>query len=223
MDVGFNNTNTLHLALGEKELEDVVWLVEANSNEAHQLWADWSEQSITNFKPIEMEKTEADALIVKAYSSMSPREAEKIRLLVEMNTRVLKYGGKRKKWKQIPAGHSFTIIELECKPTNGIGPVQTLAVRIDFRYFVIDGFKIAFYSSNAIISHRFYVEAFLKTYFQRTHDNYTRWNHTDAQNFHNCINYLDTLDKNPRETSYKPDEFMHGYFVFEPIDLEKIR
>jgi len=39
--------------------------------------------------------------------------------------------------------------------------------------------------------------------FQLTHDGYTRWNHTNSSNFHNCVNSLDRLDKEPRETIYK--------------------
>lgn len=217
MDVGFNNTNKLHLALNEPELEDVVWLVEANSNETHELWASWSNQSLTHYNPLDISNGEASALVQKAYLQMGPADAEKIKLLIEINKKAHRFGGKRKTWKQVPVGHSFTILDLECTPKGVLGPTELLAVRIDFRYHIINGHKIAFYSSDGALSHRFYIDAFLRTHFQRTHDNYSRWNHTDAQNFHNCINSLETLDKDPRDTVYKPDGFMEQYYIFEPI------
>lgn len=43
MDVGLNNTNTLHLALGNDYFKDIEWLVEATSEERYQLWKDWRE------------------------------------------------------------------------------------------------------------------------------------------------------------------------------------
>lgn len=223
MDVGFNNTNTLHLALNEPSLEDVVWLVESNSNETHELWGSWSDQSLTHYNSLDISDGESSALVQKAYLQMGPEDAEKIRHLLEMNKRIQKFNGRRSKWEQIMTGHSFTILKLECKSPDGLGPIETLPIRIDFRYYIIHGHKIAFYSSDAALVHRFYVEAFLQTYFQRTHDGYSRWNHTDAQNFHNCINYLDTLDKEPRKTRFKPDGFMSQYFIFEPINFEPIK
>jgi hypothetical protein len=223
MDVGFNNTNKLHLVLGDKYLEDVVWLVEANSNETHELWATWSDQSLTNHNPLALSDGESSALIQKAYLQMGADDAEKIKLLVEVNKKAYRSSGERKTWKQIPISSSFGILDLECAPTNGIGQKETLQVRIHFRYFIVDGHKIAFYYSDAVLSHKFYIDAFLRTYFQRTHDNYSRWNHTDAQNFHNCINYLESLDKDPRETVYKPEGYMEQYFIFEPIKFEPIK
>ena len=38
MDVGLNNTNRLHQILDCKDLEDVVWLVEATSDERHHIF-----------------------------------------------------------------------------------------------------------------------------------------------------------------------------------------
>ena len=43
------------------------------------------------------------------------------------------------------------------------------------------------------------VEDWFLAKFQLTHDNYTRWNHVDSNNFHNCVNSLDRLDIEPRD------------------------
>ena len=87
---------------------------------------------------------------------------------------------------------------------------------LEFRYYIINGHKVAFYSSSSMITHRGYIDAFLITYFQRTHDNYSRWNHVDATNFHNCINYLDSIDLKPRDTIYEPTTFKK-YHIFPKL------
>ncbi len=207
MDTGLNNKNTLHLALEEKMLEDVEWLVEANSNEVMELWEKWSTQSMTNFSPLYIDRKE----FMKSVSN----ESSVIEKLLDLNEKVKRVALKRKEWVQINQGHGFTILTLQCS-IPGKRKKEKLPIVVNFRYFVIGGHKVAFYSCDSALNHRFYVEAFLKTYFQRTHDKYSRWNHTDAQNFHNCINYLETIDKDPRDTVYKPDGFMKNYFIFEP-------
>ena len=154
MDVGFNNTNTLHLALEYDYLEDVEWIVEATSEERHHLWDKWHE----------------------------------------------KYN-----WEQVGSGRIITILELEVIYEKGNKKVkETLPVCVDFSFCILNGHKILFYYSPSRLAHLGYIEAFMSTYFQRTHDNYSRWNHTNATNFHNCANYLDTIDIEPRNTTYKP-------------------
>lgn len=42
------------------------------------------------------------------------------------------------------------------------------------------------------------VDNWLREHFQLTHDGYTRWNHVDSNNFHNCVGSFNRLDKEPR-------------------------
>lgn len=170
MDTGLNNRNELHTVLNEELFRDVEWLVEANSNERHELWR-------------------------------------------EFHT--------RHKWEQVGQGFGYTIVELETKVKKALGKTvksstkQTLPVCVDFSFAIIDGHKVCFYNTGSRLAHSGYVEAFLITHFQRTHDGYTRWNHVDANNFHNCANYLDTVDQKPRKTKYRVDSADKEYHIFE--------
>jgi len=167
MDVGLNNKNTLHKALDNPFMEDVEWIVEATSEEQHQLWSMWHEQH---------------------------------------------------NWEEVSSGQGYRIIELKIKAiVNGKKVKETLPVRINFNYAILDGHKIMFYTSDSLLTHHGYIEAFLITYFQRTHDSYNRWNHVNATNFHNCANYLDTVDVEERSTKYKPDSYEKKYHVFKKI------
>jgi hypothetical protein len=135
----------------------------------------------------------------------------------------------RFKWEQVSEGVSWPIMEMEINPVNlnaflkvkEMRPwkrtVEVLPVCIDFSFAIIDGHKVCFYSSNSRLTHSGYIEAFLLTYFQRTHDGYTRWNHTDANNFHNCINYLGDVDVVERDTKYKVKAGDLKYHIFEPV------
>ena len=167
MDVGFNNTNTLHLALNQEFLKDVEWIIEATSEERFNLWKEWH---------------------------------------------------KNIDWQNVNFGWSFNIVDLSIKAL-GSKKSEIMSVTIEFNFAIINGHKVAFYESNSWVSHYGYIEAFLHTYFQRTHDSYTRWNHVDAGNIHNCFNYLDTIDKEPRDTKYTPDDFESKYHIFKPIKL----
>lgn len=126
-------------------------------------------------------------------------------------------------WKQESSGHSFRILELDVLVSNPHKQINkkliakhTLPVTIQFNYAIIDGHKILFYECTSLLAHYGYIEAFFITYFQRTHDDYTLWNQTDAMNFHNCINYLDTIDIEPRKTKYKKDKY-NNYNIFKNI------
>ena len=214
MDTGLNNTNKLHLALDQPMLADVEWLVEANSNETHQLWSDWSERSLSNYKPVSTTDDELRELLMRVAKTLPVEDLKTIRKLAEVNKRVSKIDHKRYKWEQVHEGHGFEILRLDVKLKGK--KKESLLVMIDFRYFIIEGHKIAFYSSESMATHRGYIETFLVTYFQRTHDKYGLWNHTDAQNFHNCINYLDHIDPEPRDTSHKVSRFKE-YHIFPKI------
>ena len=211
MDTGLNNRNTLHLELDTPEMADIEWLVEANSNEVMELWEKWSTKSMTNFRPLDIDE--------KSFTAGGSDGGGTIKELLALNERVKRVNPKRREWVQINSGHGFTILTLECS-IPGKRKKEKLPIVVSFSYFVIDGHKVAFYSCDSALHHSFYVEAFLQTYFQRTHDKYSRWNHTDAQNFPNCINYLDTIDEKPRDTVYKPNDFMKKYFIFEPVKTE---
>lgn len=121
------------------------------------------------------------------------------------------------KWEQICTGYSFVILELEVKPVGYKIKKQVLPINIEFFFAMVEGHKIAFYDSPSLLSHHGYIEAFLITYFQRTHDKYSKWNYTDATNAHNCLNYLDTVDVKPRKTTYKPSSFNKQYHIFEKL------
>lgn len=178
MDVGFNNINFLHLTIDGHTtecLENIEWIVEANSDERHWLWQENHEDH---------------------------------------------------EWKEHSVGYWHTIMELDLNISkkssiDGKNVRETLPVNISFNFAEIDGHKICFYYSPSLLVHHGYIEAFMCTYFQRTHDNFTRWNHVDAANFHNCINYLDTIDKSPRNTVYTPSADTKKYFVFKPISYKK--
>jgi len=136
---------------------------------------------------------------------------------------------KEHKWEQVSFGKSYTILNLEVKPVVKESKVydakkvkkETLPVLIEFSFAIVNGHKIAFCDSPSTLTHSGYIEAFLLTYFQRTHDSYTRWNHTDATNAHNCLNYLNTIDIKPRKTIYKPNSYEEKYFIFKKCKNEK--
>jgi hypothetical protein len=133
-------------------------------------------------------------------------------------------------WKDARFSHSYSILQLETIPKIVLGKPTSIATKkakkeslpvyIEFDYAIINGHKVCFYTSNSCLSHYGYIDAFLITYFQRTHHNYSRWNHTNATNFHNCINYLDTIDIVPRDTKHKPDEGMKKYHIFKKINIK---
>lgn len=175
MDVGFNNTNTLHLALENEYLKDVEWIIEANSEEQRQIWKDYHEKM---------------------------------------------------KWEEVRQGWMCTVLELEVKPkikeSKFISVLKTkkevLPITINFNFAIVNGHKILFYTSDAYLVHHGYIEAFFSTYFQRTHDNYSRWNQTDAENIHNCLGYLEDIDEKPRKTVYKPMSHEKMYHIFKSIN-----
>lgn len=181
MDVGLNNKNTL----GEIDpaFTDVVFLVEANSNEQFTLWQEWSSQSMSNIEPI----ADND---MKAIGEKLSRD---LYAKLEKTNNKLKHNySNRVTWEQVYAGFGITI-----------GHVEKHPVMISFSFAFINGKKVCFYyPTSRAVDHEM-IEKWLIERFQLTHDGYTRWNHTNAGNFHNCVNSLDNLDKEPRDTVYK--------------------
>lgn len=177
MDVGLNNKNTL----GEirPEFKDVVYFVSATSEEQFNIWQDYSKESITNIEPI------SDDFIEALPDNFKSR-------VEKLNNQVKRAQHKRVDWVQVSAGFGLTIGSLDKRP-----------VVVCFSFAYINGHKICFYEDTSeIVDHKM-IEDWLISKFQLTHDGYTRWNHTNATNFHNCVQGLETLDKEPRDTVYK--------------------
>lgn len=175
MDVGLNNRNTL----GEiaPEFADVVYFIEANSNEQFSIWQDFSKESMSNIQPLSEE-----------FISLLPLEfREKVSTL---NRKVEKVSKERFDWKQISSGFGITI-----------GKVQKKPVTVSFSFAIINGKKVCFYYCMSRMVDHTMIKDWLISRFQLTHDNYTRWNHSDATNFNPA--YLDRIDKEPRDTVYK--------------------
>ena len=178
MDVGLNNRNTLGDI--DPSLADIVFMVEATSTEYHDLWLNWSKQSPNNIEPL-------DDKIVELILPSSIMTSVK-----ELNQKIKNAKHTRVNWEQISSGFMVTI-----------GQIKKMPVCIRFRFAFINGKKICFYECTSRMADRTMIEDWLISRFQLTNDNYTRWNHVDAMNFHNCVNSLDDLDKKPRNTKYK--------------------
>lgn len=184
MDVGLNNRNTLGII--DPAFEDVVFFVEATSTERHNLWSEWSNQSMSNIEPLsdEVMRLIGDKLNRDLYVKIE-----------NLNEKVKSSNPKRVAWEQISAGFGITI-----------GHVGKMPVTVSFSFAIINGKKICFYEATSRVVNHKMIEDWLIERFQLTHDNYCRWNHTDAMNFHNCVNSLDDIDKKPRNTVYKIKE-----------------
>lgn len=185
MDVGLNNRNIL--GKENPAFDDVVFLVEANSNEQFELWRDWAKESTTNIEPLSEE-----VLLNLAEATKSWPMFKKI---TEMNDKVKDNQHTRIEWKQVPAGFGITI--------GHIGKGTNRPVCVSFNFAFIKGKKVCFYFCMSNTADYAMIESWLIERFQLTHDGYTRWSHVDANNFHNCVNSLDDLDKEPRDTVYK--------------------
>lgn len=177
MDIGLNNKNSLGKI--NKEFADVVFFVEANSNEQLTLWQEWSKESMHNVQPLSDEFIDNLSEEIKA-------------IIKPFNNKVKRITSTRVDWVQIMSGFGLTI-----------GHVNNLPVFVSFNFAVINGKKICFYDPTSRMVDHTMVEKWLIEHFQLTHDGYTRWNHTDAMNFHNCVNSLDIIDVEPRKTIYK--------------------
>jgi len=185
MDVELNNKNTL----GEvaPEFADVVFLVEANNNERLQLWSDWAEDSIHNTKSLNDEVIACLGEAVKSWPVLKS--------VFELNNDIKNNQHTRVKWEQVSAGFLKTIGHIKSGK-------KKLPVSVEFSFAFINGKKVCFYNCCSRAADHTMIHDWLIERFQLTHDNYTRWNHTDAGNFHNCINSLEDLDKKPRNTKY---------------------
>ena len=183
MDVGLNNKNTL----GEVDpaFSDVVFLVEATSEEYFDFWKEWSKESTNNIESLNEET-------MNRISTILCKEDHFLFVkLNELNEKVKKIEHTRVDWKDVSSGFSITI-----------GHIKKMPVCVSFRFAFINGKKVCFYECTSRMTDHEMVENWLISRFQLTNDGYTRWNHVDAANFHNCINSLDRLDKKSRDTVY---------------------
>jgi len=187
MDVGLNNRNTL----GEvaPELADVCFLVEASSTEKMNLWEEWSEDSFTNIESISERNFERISSILQNYESL-------LRMVTILNGQAKNNESARVDWKEVSMGLMRTIGHIKSGK-------EKLPVCVEFSFAIIEGKKVCFYNCCSRAVDHSMVKDWLIERFQLTHDKYTRWSHVNAGNFHNCINSLDNLDKEPRDTKYK--------------------
>ena len=178
MDVGLNNRNTL----GDinPAFKDVVFFVEANSNETLQLFSDFAKTSMDNIQPL----SDDDTAIL---GMLSPELHNKI---LHINDKLKAISRPRVDWEQIMSGFAITI-----------GKVGKHPVTVSFSFSKLNGKKVCFYYCTSRVVDYTMVENWLIKHFQLTHDNYTRWNHSDAMNFKPY--YLENIDKEPRNTVYK--------------------
>lgn len=175
MDVGLNNRNML----GDiaPEFSDVVYFIEANSNEQFIIWQEWSKESMSNIEPLSEE-----------FISLLPLEfREKVSTL---NKKVENVSRKRVDWKQVYSGFGITVGQIQKKP-----------VTVSFSFAIINGKKVCFYYCMSRMVDYTMIKDWLISKFQLTHDGYTRWNHSDATNFN--PGDLEKIDKEPRDTVYK--------------------
>jgi len=162
-----------------REFTDVVFFIESTSNEQMNHWSEWSKESMSNIK------------------SLPDSEIEKItdlslqRKVMDLNRKVRRFEHPRVEWEQVMNGFSLTI-----------GYVKKSPVCVSFSFAVINGKKVCFYDCTSQIADHQMIEDWLISRFQLTHDNYSRWNHTNSSNFHICVHGLDSLDEKPRNTVY---------------------
>jgi hypothetical protein len=174
MDVGLNNRNKLGEV--DKDLADIVFLVEATTEERFGLWKDYSKQSQINNIPVI-----SDEILALVPELIRPK-------FIEQNNRIKNAQHPTVEWEEIARGFGINIGQLDNRP-----------IMLEFTFAIINGHKIAFYNICSQVADYKLAEEFLIERFQLTHDGYTRWNHTNATNFHNCISGLDRLDKEPRD------------------------
>lgn len=177
MDVGLNNQNILGKV--NPAFNNVVFLVEANSEEQFNLWQNWSKESMSNIEPLSDN-------VMNSFS-------EEVRNIIKpLNDKVKNFNRERVNWVEVSAGFSTIIGYVDDSPIN-----------VSFRFAFINGKKICFYDGVSQLVDYKTINDWLIKQFQLTHDCYTRWNHVNSSNFHNCINSLDNLDKETRNTVYK--------------------
>lgn len=191
MDVGLNNKNTFE----HEQLKDVVFLVEATSPEQHNLWQEWAKDyRDVHSLDIPIKIPEKFKLFEDSVRDLFSPE---LRAEIE----ILKMTCKRVAIRNDDIAESQEH-RVDWEQMTGVLIHIGNEIYLSFSFVKINGKKIAFYYPSSAKVDYTLIEKWLIKHFQRTHDNYTRWNHTDAQNFHNCVNSLDDIDEKPRKTKY---------------------
>lgn len=184
MDVGLNNRNTLgNIA---PEFADVVFFVEATSCEYFNIWQDYSPKSKSNIPQIDESYIEAVGMLLPGTAEILTEHNQSTKHLSE---------GRAESWEEISSGFSLCLGYLDEENNDK-------SVYVSFRFAIINGKKVCFYNATSRFVDHEMINKWLITRFQLTHDGYTRWNHSDATNFHNCIQSLDNLDVEPRDSVY---------------------
>lgn len=185
MDVGLNNRNLFEHEL----LKDVAFLVEATSDEMRALR---QEYSIDYWDHHQIDKCiELGSISSKNLRGVSDEIIDLIKSVETRNEKVNESRKYRVKWEDEGRGVMIHVGAFDKRP-----------VYVEFSFAYIKGKKVAFYNGcSELVDHKMINDWLIKN-FQLTNDGYTRWNRVDAINFHNCINALDRLDKEPRDTVY---------------------
>jgi len=185
MDVGLSNKN--YLGLVDPAFEDVKFIVECDGhNDQFRLWQEYAPGSSSNIEPLS--KDTMDLLAIKLI-----KEPNLFDHIAKLNRKVdNNYMPRVKSWQEISSGF---ILEIG----KGQFGDQSLPICVSFSFAIINGVKICFYYECSQARNSKMVDDWFRSKFQLTNDNYTRWNHVDAGNFHNCIGALDRLDTEPRE------------------------
>ena len=182
MDVGLNNRNMFD----NEHLKDVVFLVDTSSGkDVHSLWAEWSREYADKFGYKKIPTIPGKGI-------MYPLLADVDDAIKMHNKKVDEENRHRVEWDSLRYGISIEIGTLKKRP-----------ICIQFTFAKINGHKVAFYEGSSQLVDYKMIEDWLIERFQLTNDGYTRWNHVNSTNFHNCVNSLDRMDKEPRNTKYK--------------------
>jgi hypothetical protein len=208
MDVGLNNRNTLGAIA--PEFADVCFFVEATSNERFSLWQEWASESASNVPPLHESEMKIIEDVFKHTSNFDAKSYNILEKIQTFNKKIERNYHSRVTWQQVGSGFYLQIGKIDKKP-----------ITVSFSFDFINGKKICFYEPTSDAVLHSLVEEWLVSHFQLTHDGYTRWNHTNATNFHNCVHSLDNLDKLPRDTVYSGDKISKKKEKKKEVSSEK--
>lgn len=94
------------------------------------------------------------------------------------------HGYRHVEWEQLNPGALVTIGELDNRP-----------VCMEFQWARINGFVVCFWNMCSQVTDSVMAEKWLDEHFTGKWDKGTRRAHTDACNFHHCIDAIEELDK----------------------------
>lgn len=106
-----------------------------------------------------------------------------------------------KSWEDEGMGHGITIGQLDKRP-----------VCVTMFYAKINGHRVMFYEGTSqVVDHKM-IEEWLQHWTLKTvrWDNGHRWAHSDAMNFHHCLDAIQELNDRVRVAAIKELEKKHG-------------